>query len=378
MVASRHGVGAARYAHRRCGVCRSTPSRRAKRRGEGARWGGGAASAVVAFVASGQSRVEASVLHGVAERLRSLEGGHAVVVVETTAAVGPGTEREGTASVSVIAFSAGAGAELRFSENLADLAVLGSGLDARPSASLVWLATEAHTAEALSVLAAMSGPLAGAGAGEVVVAVPREPPRAVAAASLRLRGALRMTVCASSAARRISPWATLRRAEGPLLLETERGTMVDLMGEAEATPGGHEPMLVALRPSRDDEPMLVRAIVGVDPSREAVMVSDVFPVGATIALAARNPVTARDDLTRRLSAVSERLSGAAPAGALLFAGAGRGVGLFGRPDSDAKVLRSRFAVPTAGMHSSFELACWDGAPRLHLFSAVVALFLRPS
>ena len=59
--------------------------------------------------------------------------------------------------------------------------------------------------------------------------------------------------------------------------------------------------------------------------------------------------------------------------------AGRGNGLYGAPDVDVRLLRSRFPeVPVAGLHSSFEIAPSGGRPALQLYTGVVGLFAAPS
>jgi hypothetical protein len=149
------------------------------------------------------------------------------------------------------------------------------------------------------------------------------------------------------------------------------------IGDVVREGGRRDPLLVLIR-GVEGEAALVRTIAGADPARSAVAIADVLPLGAEVAFGVRDAAAARGDLAARLAAVARASGGATPAAALMFTCAGRGKGLFGVGDVDAKALRSKFAAPAAGMQSAFELAPWGGVTRAHLYKAVSSIFHRPS
>ncbi len=240
------------------------------------------------------------------------------------------------------------------------------------------LATPAHTPEALTGLARHEGaPLVGAGAALVAAASPGSAPAPCAAAVVTLAGSLRLSVVASPAVRALTPWMRVTGQDGPFLLSLDGRPALDVVGDTVREGPRRDPLLVLIR-GLPEEAALVRTIAGADPSRGAVAIADVLPEGAEVALGVRDAAAARDDLARRLAAVARAGAGATPAAALMFTCAGRGKGLFGVADVDAKALRGKFAAPAAGMQSAFELAPWAGVTRAHLYTAVAAVFHRPS
>src|SRR5204862_150660 len=71
-------------------------------------------------------------------------------------------------------------------------------------------------------------------------------------------------------------------------------------------------------------------------------------VGQTVLLQVRDAAAAHEDLTEALDREAATL-GAPPAGALLFTCNGRGSGMFGTPDHDARAVAEAFAgAPTGG------------------------------
>jgi len=112
---------------------------------------------------------------------------------------------------------------------------------------------------------------------------------------------------------------------------------------------------------------LVRNVLGADQANGAIVVGDVVPVGATVQFHVRDAATADEDL-RQL------LGGRRADGALLFTCGGRGVGLFGAPDHDARTLDECVGAPVAGFFAAGEFGPVGGTNFLHSFTASVALF----
>ncbi|XXY53495.1 FIST C-terminal domain-containing protein [Sorangium sp. So ce269] len=125
---------------------------------------------------------------------------------------------------------------------------------------------------------------------------------------------------------------------------------------------------------------VLRPIRGVDPSRRGLLLGDDARPGARLAFAVRDAAAARAGLEGIARHISRSALGSAPRFALYLSCAGRGQGLYGAPDVEARILRQRFAdLPIAGMHSSFEIAPWaPGEARLALYTGVLALFRAPS
>jgi small ligand-binding sensory domain FIST len=125
--------------------------------------------------------------------------------------------------------------------------------------------------------------------------------------------------------------------------------------------------------------LLVRGVQGVDSDRGGLMVSNEVAEGMRITFAVRDGRTAREDLEAITRELERDIAGAAPRFGLYLNCAGRGTDLYGAPDVDSRILRSRFpGVPIAGMQSSFELAPHLGRATLQLYTGVLGLFTSPS
>jgi small ligand-binding sensory domain FIST len=125
---------------------------------------------------------------------------------------------------------------------------------------------------------------------------------------------------------------------------------------------------------------IVRPVRGIDPARRGVMVGPEVKPGMRLAFAVRDAAAARAGLEAAARTISQQALGAAPRFAIYLSCAGRGQGLYGAPDVEARLLRQRFGdLPIAGMHSAFEIVPWGpGEARLALYTGVLALFRSPS
>ncbi|TVR19562.1 MAG: histidine kinase [Nitriliruptor sp.] len=127
---------------------------------------------------------------------------------------------------------------------------------------------------------------------------------------------------------------------------------------------------------------LLRGVLGIDADRGAITVGDHVPPGTTVQFHLRDPVQAGVDLTarlRRLATGPAAGPGGAPepsrpAGALLFTCLGRGQGLFGVPDHDARAVADHLGVDVGGATCDGELGPAGQRSALHGFSAVVVAF----
>jgi hypothetical protein len=324
-----------------------------------------------------------------AREARRLAPDAVVVAAEAPGVLSMGTERERQRATAVLCFDRAVARAALTSVPL-DLArrrheqVLREGAARLPDGSscavgvVALLAAASHTSEALTGLARHEGaPLAGAGAFAVVAALPGSAPEPCAAAVVSLAGSLQMSTIVSPAVRSLTPWMRVTAQEGTFLLTLDDRPALDVVGGIVREEGRREPLLVLVR-GIDDEPPLVRSIAGVDPSRAAVAIADLLPAGVHVAFGVRDAGVGRGDLARRLSSMTRSGGGAVPAAALMFTCVARGRALFGAGDVDARTLRAKVAVPAAGMQSAFELAPWGGVTRAHLYTAVAAIFHRPS
>ncbi len=174
----------------------------------------------------------------------------------------------------------------------------------------------------------------------------------------------------------------LLRLGGSPALDLLSSSMPELRGASQTNPPQPQPVVfVALAgPEGDGDRFVVRPVRGIDPGRRGVLVGPEVKPGVRVAFAVRDAAAARSTLEGAARTVSKQAMGAAPRFAIYLSCAGRGQGLYGAPDVEARILRQRFGdLPIAGMHSAFELVPWGpGEARLALYTGVLALFRSPS
>ena len=214
------------------------------------------------------------------------------------------------------------------------------------------------------------------------------------AAGLALHGLAAPLVESTAACRLITPLRPVDEVSGGLVLRVDGTPALDLLSSsmpeirAAAQGGQAQPQPVVFVALADpapeggglDERYVVRPVRGIDPTRRGVMVGPEVKPGARLAFAVRDAAAARAGLEGAARTLSQQALGAAPRFALYLSCAGRGQGLYGAPDVEARILRQRFGdLPIAGMHSAFEIVPWaPGEARLALYTGVLALFRSPS
>lgn len=115
---------------------------------------------------------------------------------------------------------------------------------------------------------------------------------------------------------------------------------------------------------------LVRNLVGVDRAMGAFTVGWKVPEGALVQFHVRDPASAAHDLREQL----RRRRGPQPAGALLFSCLGRGMGFFGEPNHDTRLLREGVGpVPVAGFFCNGEIGPVRGHTAVHGYTSAIAL-----
>lgn len=121
---------------------------------------------------------------------------------------------------------------------------------------------------------------------------------------------------------------------------------------------------------------LIRNIVGADPERGLLAVGALPRVGQTIQFQLRDPAAADEDLRALLAAAKQELGEQQPVAALLCSCNGRGIGLFGSPDHDARTVAEFLGpVPLAGFFCNGEIGPVGGTNFLHGYTASLALIV---
>jgi small ligand-binding sensory domain FIST len=115
---------------------------------------------------------------------------------------------------------------------------------------------------------------------------------------------------------------------------------------------------------------LIRNLLGVDPASGAIGIAADVAVGQTVQFQIRDAHAADEELRHMLA----EESGGGASAALLFACNGRGVGLFGGPDHDARTVRELLGpLPLAGLFCNGEIGPVGARTFVHGFTASLAL-----
>jgi small ligand-binding sensory domain FIST len=121
---------------------------------------------------------------------------------------------------------------------------------------------------------------------------------------------------------------------------------------------------------------LIRNLLGVDRESGAIAVSAYPRVGQTIQFQMRDGRAADEELVEMLRNEHAALGEMNPAAAMLCSCNGRGIGLFGEPDHDARRIAEALGpVPLAGFFCNGEIGPVGEKTYLHGFTASLALFV---
>jgi small ligand-binding sensory domain FIST len=122
---------------------------------------------------------------------------------------------------------------------------------------------------------------------------------------------------------------------------------------------------------------LIRGVLGVDHERAAIIVGDRPRVGQTIQFQMRDPLVADIDLHQHLLETRAQLGKRRPIAGLMASCAGRGSGLFGKPDHDAAALQAAFGpLALAGFRSVGEIGPIGNRIGLHSYAASIGLIVE--
>jgi small ligand-binding sensory domain FIST len=265
------------------------------------------------------------------------------------------------------------------------LTALGRG---QSSTAIVFARSEGFSVDSIEpLLAAKMANLVGAGTlgSAPIAAIDREGRLGLGMlGALLMRGLTPARVRASPACRLLMPLRPITACRGPLLVEIGGEPALEVLQGAAAGLEGQPLVLTVLAPETASEEsarseLVVRGIQGVDPARQAILLSGELKTGWRVAFAVRDAAAARADLELCTRDLARETGGAAPLFGVYLSCAGRGTALHDGPDVDLRVLRGRFPdVPLVGMQSAFELAPFDGRAAVHFYTGVLALFTAPS
>lgn len=193
--------------------------------------------------------------------------------------------------------------------------------------------------------------------------------------------------CVSQGAIPVGPELTVTAAEGNVIeelagrpaLRSLRHALEQLSGEeADVVRRGSGLLLgVVVDPAQTEYragDFLVRGIVTADAEAGTVTVAAPVRPGTVVRMHARDAASAHTDLRHALELRAEALGAGGAAGALLFSCNGRGRGLFGTADHDARMLDAILGAPAAGFFAAGEIGPVGGEAFLHGFTATVAVF----
>ncbi|MFN9635619.1 MAG: FIST N-terminal domain-containing protein [Synechococcaceae cyanobacterium] len=124
----------------------------------------------------------------------------------------------------------------------------------------------------------------------------------------------------------------------------------------------------SLSGGQERAPFLVRNLIGVDPRNGAVAVGEPMRAGQKVQFQLRDGDASRLESRQLLAECAARQP--EPLAAFLFAGLGRGRGLYGGPDGDVSLCREAFdSVPISGVFCAGEIGPLGGATHLHGYTA---------
>ncbi|MEI6046051.1 MAG: FIST N-terminal domain-containing protein [Chloroflexota bacterium] len=121
---------------------------------------------------------------------------------------------------------------------------------------------------------------------------------------------------------------------------------------------------------------LIRNLLAIDPVSGAMAIADEPRIGQTIQFQLRDAEAADEDLHEILSMERAKLGSVEPLAGLLFSCNGRGTGLFGAPDHDARVVAEELGpLPLAGFSCNGEIGPVGPKSFLHSLTASLGLFV---
>jgi small ligand-binding sensory domain FIST len=207
------------------------------------------------------------------------------------------------------------------------------------------------------------------------------------AVGVSFSGRVHLEAAVAQSCRPIGEPMIVTRADGPRILELDRGRPADVLRDL--APGlppedrvrMREGLLcgVEMRSTQIEYgpgDFLIRDVLRIEADGGAMVVAADLDEYAVVQLHVRDQATAAADLVRALGPLE---AGAADsAGVLMFSSASRGAALHGAPGHDASLLAERLGpVPTCGLFGDGEIGPVGGTTYLHARTSAIAV-LRAS
>lgn len=206
------------------------------------------------------------------------------------------------------------------------------------------------------------------------------------AVGVAFSGTLRLDAVVAQGVRPIGEPMIVTRADGPHILELDRGRPVDVLRELDRTLDDEDRRLmrqglfcgVEMRSAQleyNAGDFLIRDVLGIDPERGALVVATRFEGYPVVQLHVRDRRASAEDLRNAL--LREQNERGAAEGALLFSSIGRGTNLYGEPHHDSRAFADHLGPrPLAGFFSNGELASVLGASYVHGHASAFGLFRK--
>jgi small ligand-binding sensory domain FIST len=336
----------------------------------------------------------------VAEQVRAAWRGVPACVIPAAGVLTERGEIEGATAASGVLWTGGSTVPFAISElGEGSDAVLGEAIDeaagGRRATALVFARPESFKTEYLEAIGqrAAGAPAlqvfgAGTVGGAAIVVTAEGKLLEAPIAGLVLKGLAPPISDASPACKLLSQFERIDEASSGMVARIGGKPALDLLSALTAElprQQGQQPLVFAAL--AEDEPdgegrerYVVRPVRGIDPARKSVLIGREARPGVRFAFGVRDAAAARAGLQDMARQVAQQALGAAPRFAIYLSCAGRGQGLYGAADVEARILRQRFGdLPIAGMHSAFEIAPFGpGQAKLALYTGVLALFRSPS
>jgi small ligand-binding sensory domain FIST len=211
-----------------------------------------------------------------------------------------------------------------------------------------------------------------------------------AAAGLLLAGGIRRQAGVTQGCQPLGDPCRITRGEGNVILELDglpaaevlRARLPAPLRDAVERIGSH--LFLGVPADPDQETIapgeyLVRALVGVDLGRGAIVAGTTVREGQPLMLVVRDAQSARDDLKAMLRRLRPSPAGPAPAFGLYFNCAARGTPFHGIPGVDTAFISSALDdLPVAGLFGNAEFAPLNGRNHVFTYTGVLATVAEES
>jgi small ligand-binding sensory domain FIST len=208
------------------------------------------------------------------------------------------------------------------------------------------------------------------------------------AIGIALQGNIAVDTVVAQGCRPVGQLMSVTKNEQNLLLEMDERTPLEVLREifSSASQRDRELMQHSLflgivmddfieKPGQGD--FLIRNIIGLDGRTGTMAIGEMLQEGQRVQFHLRDALTSAEDLATLLSKYATEREVDLCQGAMLFSCLGRGEYLYGRPDHDTDLFRSKIgALPLGGFFCNGEIGQVGGTTFLHGYTSSFGIF-RP-